>query len=322
MTDSLSRFLFEKRAVRGEIVQLEKSYQQILASYQYPAPIARLLGELMAAASLLTATLKFKGEIALQIQSEGLVKYAVINGTHEQKLRGVARWDESVSDLPNDFQSLFKKGVLAITLAPFDGERYQGVVALDQESLAACLENYFLQSEQLLTKVYLSTRINSQTSETNALGTDNSRASGNASGTDNNLASGMLLQIVPQTSETYQASENKDFEDLSVLANTITDEELLGLPAQEIIRRLFHEEDVRLYQPQEVVFECDCSKARSAQALRNVPKSELLQIVQEDGEIKMNCQFCHTEYRFDAVDVENIHADNFSAFTEAGTIKH
>lgn len=299
MSDKLTRFLFDNRAIRGEIVQLEESYQSVLSSYHYPAPVARLLGELMAAASLLTATLKFKGEVALQIHSEGIIKYAIINGTHDQKLRGVARWDETIKELPETFSELFTKGVLAITLAPQDKERYQGMVALDKMSLAECLENYFLQSEQLLTKVYLATSSKNQA-----------------------LAAGMLLQIVPKSSETYQASENTDFDEVSILADTTKPEELLELSPEALIHRLFHEQDIILFEPQPVLFECDCSVTRSAQALQNVAKDELLNIIKEDGNIKMNCQFCHQEYIFDAVDVENIHTENFTAFVNAGTPKH
>ncbi|MFC4698608.1 Hsp33 family molecular chaperone HslO [Glaciecola siphonariae] len=304
MNDKLTRFLFEDRAVRGEVVQLQGSYQSVLESYHYPKPIAQLLGELMAAASLLTATLKFKGEVSLQIQSEGAVKYAVINGTHDQRLRGVARWDEGLQELPTEFSSLFKKGVLAITLAPKDKERYQGVVALDKDSLAACLENYFLQSEQLLTKVYLATSLDSAPK-----------------------AAGMLLQIVPPTSETYQGGDNKDFEHLAMFADTTKSNELLELNPEVLIHRLFNEEDIRLFETQDVLFECDCSKARSAQALQNVAKTELLTMIDEDGDIKMDCQFCHQQYVFDAVDIENIHNDNFDAFNSDGriderTLKH
>jgi molecular chaperone Hsp33 len=294
MSDQLTRFLFENRAVRGEIVQLKESYDSVLKSYHYPAPIARLLGELMAAASLLTATLKFEGEVSLQLQSEGPVKYAVINGTHDQKLRGVARWDESIESLPEQFADLFHKGILAITLAPLDGERYQGIVALDQPNLAACLENYFLQSEQLLTKICLAT-----------------------DPIDKRLAAGLLLQIVPPNSETYQGSDNPDFEHLSHLANTTRDDELLSLAPSELIYRLFHEEDIRIFPPVSIRFACDCSKSRSAQALRNVGKTELLDIVKEEGSVKMNCQFCHAQYNFDAVDIENIHSENFNAFDES-----
>jgi molecular chaperone Hsp33 len=285
--DQLDRFLFEDRNVRGELVKLCDSYQGILDSYQYPPIIQDLLGELMAAASLLTATLKFEGEVSLQIQSQGLVKYVVISGTHDQKLRGVARWNEEFK-LPSCFADLFKKGYLAITLAPKDGERYQGIVALDKPTLAECLEDYFLQSEQLLTKVTLFTQ------------RDEIRA----------VAGGMLLQVVPESSETSQAGENPDFEHLGHMMNTLKIEELFSLPTEEILHRLYHEEEIRLFESQPVTFSCDCSKERSAIALQNVSKADLLEIVAEEGAVVMNCQFCHQEYRFDGIDVENIHADN------------
>ena len=114
--DQLHRYLFNQAHVRGELVRLENSYQSILDSYAYPPVIQKLLGELMAATSLLTATLKFEGDIALQLQSDGPVNYAVINGTHNQQLRGVARWDESLAELPDDFSQLFTKGILVITI--------------------------------------------------------------------------------------------------------------------------------------------------------------------------------------------------------------
>ena len=285
--DQLDRFLFADRNVRGELVKLCDSYQGILDSYDYPSIIQDLLGELMAAACLLTATLKFEGEVSLQIQSEGLVKYVVINGTHDQKLRGVARWNEQFK-LPSGFADLFKKGCLAITLAPKDGERYQGIVALDKPTLAECLEDYFLQSEQLLTKVSLFTQ------------RDNNGA----------VAAGMLLQVVPESSETSQADENSDFEHLGHMMNTLKIEELFSLPTEEILQRLYHEEKIRLFESQPVTFSCDCSRERSAIALQNVSKVDLLEIVAQEGAVVMNCQFCHQEYRFDAIDVENIHADN------------
>lgn len=288
--DSLDRFLFEDKNVRGELVRLKDSYQSILSSYHYPMPIQKLMGELMAAASLLTATLKFEGEIAMQIQSQGIVNYAVINGSHDQKLRGVARWDETVESLPNDFQDLFEKGYLAITLAPKDGERYQGIVALDKPTLAECLEDYFLQSEQLLTKVQLYTQ------------QDNSA-----------LAGGFLLQVVPETSETSQSQENLEFEHLGALAQTLKADEVFALETQDLLHRLYHEEQVRLFEAKSVMFFCDCSKERSSAALHSLSKEDLLAIIAEQGSIKMDCQFCHAKYEYDAVDVENIHHQNIQA---------
>lgn len=290
MTDILDRFLFENRPIRGEIVSLEKSFQEILASSVYPIAVQELLGELMAATSLLTATLKFEGEVALQIQSEGPIKYAVINGTHEQKLRGVARWDDTLEVLPTNFKDWFVKGVLAITLSPKDGQRYQGMVALDKDSLSACIEDYFLQSEQLLTKVKLMTELGK-----------------------NAKAAGLLLQIIPTTSETTNVVSNPDFEHVAYLAETATKKEMFALSHEKMIYRLYHDDEVRVFEPKKVMFFCDCSKERSAQALKSVSKDELLIIIEEDGLISMDCQFCHTKYEFDSIDVENIHGQNLDS---------
>ena len=289
-TDQLYRYIFNQAHVRGELVQLDQSYQSILDSYQYPPAIQKLMGELMAATCLLTATLKFEGEVALQVQSEGVVKYAVINGTHDQKLRGVARWDEQLNDLPETFSELFNKGVLVITITPNEGERYQGMVALDKPSLAECIESYFSQSEQLATKVTLRT----DTTQTPA------------------RAAGVLLQVLPTSSASTKSEDRPEFEHLVKLTETLTDEELFTLPANDILYRLYHQEEAEVFTPQPVQFKCTCSRERSASALANVEKSELLDIIAKEGELKMNCQYCHAEYVFDAIDVEAIHGGGSS----------
>jgi molecular chaperone Hsp33 len=287
--DQLHRYLFNQGNVRGELVRLSSSYQSILDSYHYPPIIQQVLGELMSAACLLTATLKFEGDIAIQIQSEGVLDYAVINSTHNQQLRGVARWNEDVEVLPNSFAGLIKKGVLVITITPSVGERYQGMVALDKPTLAECIEGYFEQSEQLATKVILRTQLVDGASK----------------------SCGMFLQVLPTSSSTTQKIDTA-FEHLSQLTNTIKDQELFGLPAEDILHRLYHQEDIEIYPPSNVVFKCNCSKERSAGALLSVAKEELLEIVSQDGDVKMNCQYCHTSYRFDAIDVESIHAGTFN----------
>lgn len=290
--DQLYRYVFDKANVRGELVQLQNSYQTILAVQEYPQVIQRLLGELMAVTSLLTATLKFAGDIAVQLQSDGIVKYAVVNGTHDQKLRGIARWDEAVSDLPNTLSELLPKGVLVITITPQEGERYQGMVALDKPTLAECLEAYFTQSEQLPTKIILKTQ------------NENGIA----------MAGGLFLQVLPTSSESSHLQDRPEFEHLSALTETISAQELLGLPATDVLHRLYHQEEITVYQPQTIVFKCTCSKERSAAAIAKVDKSELLDIVAEDGAVRLNCQYCRTEYSFDAIDVEAIHSGTFSQF--------
>lgn len=289
--DQLHRYIFDKANVRGELVQLHESYKAVLASQDYPEILQQLMGELMAAASLLTATLKFEGDIAVQLQSEGFVKYAVINGTHEQNLRGVARWDDAIDEIPTTFAELFQKGVMVITITPKEGERYQGMVALDQPSLAQCIEGYFNQSEQLATRVILRTQTHGDTP----------------------AAAGLFLQVLPTSSAISELSDRPEFEHLVALSNTITAEELLYLPAEEVLRRLYHQEELHAYAPQAVQFKCTCSKARSAQAIASIDKHELLEIVEQEGAVKLNCQYCHTEYSFDAVDVEAIHAGSYAA---------
>lgn len=290
--DKLHRFMFNQANVRGELVRLDESLNQIVHSYEYPLQIQTLLGEMAAATSLLTATLKFKGEISLQIQSKGPVSYAVLNATHEQTLRGVARWDETLSGLPESFSELLSQAVLVITITPDEGERYQGVVALDKPSLAQCIEEYFGQSEQLATRVHLITDL---------------------SDPQNAKASGILLQVLPTDSSATDVSQANEFEHISTLTETLTKEEMFTLSVEDILHRLYHQEEVELFPAKAVSFACTCSKERSAEALRHVDKSELLAIIEEEGAIKMNCQYCHTEYRFDSIDVEAIHNGNVSA---------
>ncbi|ACJ27026.1 Chaperonin HslO [Shewanella piezotolerans WP3] len=274
--DNLYRYLFDNASVRGELVQLEKSYQEVIAAHDYPVAIQHLLGELMAATSLLTATLKFSGDISIQLQGDGPVSLAVINGNNLQQLRGVSRWDGDIA-ADAQLQSLFGKGHMVITLTPDDGERYQGVVALDKETLSECLEAYFEQSEQLPTKIKLFA--------------------------DAKQAAGMFLQVLPT-----DGNHNEEFEHLSVLTETVKQEELFTLEAEEVLHRLYHEEEVRLFEPVAITFNCTCSKERSAQAIRTVAKEEIDSIIAEQGKIEMGCEYCNSKYVFDAIDVEAIYA--------------
>ncbi len=274
--DNLYRYLFDNASVRGELVQLEKSYQEVIAAHDYPEAIQHLLGELMAATSLLTATLKFSGDISIQLQGDGPVSLAVINGNNLQQLRGVSRWNGDIA-ADAQLQSLFGKGHMVITLTPDDGERYQGVVALDKETLSECLEAYFEQSEQLPTKIKLFA--------------------------DAKQAAGMFLQVLPT-----DGNHNEEFEHLSVLTETVKQEELFSLEAEEVLHRLYHEEEVRLFEPVAITFNCTCSKERSAQAIRTVAKEEIDSIIAEQGKVEMGCEYCNSKYIFDAIDVEAIYA--------------
>ena len=151
----LNRYLLDDLYVRGELVQLDSAYQSIIANKNYPAPLQGLLGELLVATTLLTATLKFEGSITLQLQGDGPVSLAVINGDHEQKVRGVARFDGNIDDEAS-IHDMLGKGHLVITIDPKQGERYQGIVALDGNNLSEIIEGYFANSEQLRTTMVAS----------------------------------------------------------------------------------------------------------------------------------------------------------------------
>jgi len=276
--DQLHRYLFENVAVRGELVTVSETLEQVLTNHSYPQPVKNVLAELLVATSLLTATLKFAGDITVQLQGDGPMSLAVINGNNNQQLRGVARVQ---GDIPEnaDLKTLVGNGYLVITIAPEEGERYQGVVGLEGDTLAACLEDYFLRSEQLPTRLIIRTGEH-----------DGKMAAG-----------GILLQVMPA-----QNAQTTDFEHLATLTDTIKAEELFGLPANDVLWRLYHEEEVTVYEPQAVEFKCTCSRERCADALRTLPDEEVDSILADDGEIDMNCDYCGSHYVFNSMDIAEI----------------
>ena len=277
--DQLHRFVFEHANVRGELIHLDRTLQEVLARHQYPGVIIRVLGEALAAAGLLSSVLKFRGSLILQLQGEGTLPMLVASATHEQELRAVARHTEDAASIELDepLNGMCKQGYLAITIDPTDSDdRYQGIVPLEAERLGEAVETYFTQSEQLPTRVWLAC--------------------------DGQQAAGLLMQRLPG-----DAGEDADaWNRAEHLAATITEGELLGLGPREIIGRLFHEEDIRLFEPEPVRFNCHCSRERVAAVLEGFGYEEAQGIVAEQGEIEAACEFCGATYRFDAVDVEQL----------------
>lgn len=272
--DQLHRYLFENAAVRGELVNVSDTWRETVKNHDYPASVKTLLGEMLVATSLLTATLKFDGEITVQLQGDGPLSLAVINGNNNQELRGVARIK---GDIPDDstLKSMVGNGYLVITISPEKGERYQGVVGLEGETLAECLEDYFMRSEQLPTRLFIRT--------------------------SDKGAAGILLQVMPA-----QDTEKEVFDHLATLTETIKTEELIDLPANEALWRLYHQEEVTLYDPQPVIYKCTCSRERCGEVLTTLPQEEVDEIIAEDGKIDMHCDYCGSNYVFDAVDIAGI----------------
>ncbi|EIA0769672.1 Hsp33 family molecular chaperone HslO [Vibrio cholerae] len=276
----LHRYLFKDLSVRGELVQLDDTYQQMISSQEYPAAVQHLIGELLVATSLLTATLKFEGSITLQLQGNGPVSLVVINGDNNQQVRGVARWKGDIAD-DASLHDMLGKGHLVITIEPKQGERYQGVVGLEGDTLAQVLEGYFERSEQLKTRLWI------------RVGKHDEKA----------CAAGMLLQIVPDGKGSAE-----DFEHLEQLTNTIKDEELFALPAEELLYRLYNQETVQLFTPQQISFRCGCSRERSAAAIVTVAREEINDILAQDGAVALHCDYCGTTYSFDSAQVAELYA--------------
>jgi len=284
--DQLHRFIFEHYEARGELVQLTDTTRNMLCGHHYPQAIQRLLSELLVATSLLTATLKFEGAITVQLQGNGPVRFAVINGNHQQQMRGVARYEGVIAE-DAGLHELIGEGYMMITVIPEEGERYQGVVALDGKTLSECLENYFLQSEQLATRIWIKTEPHEEMPK----------------------AAGMLLQVMPDVNTEQHAL---DFEHVTTLTDTIKSEELLNLSAEEVLYRLYHQEEVRLFEPQAVSFVCNCSRARCEAAILQIGKAEVDSLLEEQDDIKMDCDYCGTEYHFSTKDLTALFNDQIT----------
>ncbi|MCG7489584.1 Hsp33 family molecular chaperone HslO [Vibrio sp. Of14-4] len=274
----LNRYLFEDLSVRGELVQLSDEYQRIISSKEYPTPLKTLLGELLVSATLLTATLKFEGSITMQLQGDGPVSLAVINGDNDQKVRGVARWEGDIKD-DATIHDMMGKGYLVITIEPKNAERYQGIVALEGDSLAETLEGYFANSEQLKTRLWIRTGEHQCKPQ----------------------AAGMLIQIMPDGK-----GSPEDFEHLEQLTDTVKDDELFSLEANELLYRLYNQEKVRVFEPQPVVFHCGCSREKSGAAIVTLERKEVNDILAEVGSISLHCDYCGTSYSFDQTQVSEL----------------
>ena len=311
----LHKFLFKDLPVRGMLVKLTGAWTEILKRRRlnsttgaYPVPVQQLLGEMAAAAVLMQASIKFGGALVLQINGDGPVKLAVAEVLSDLSLRATATVvgevaaDASLSTMVN----VDNQGRCAVTLDPknrLPGQQaYQGVVPLfgDQreklERLSDVLAHYMLQSEQLDTTLVLAA--------------------------DGEVAAGLLIQRVPvkgaanlsggavdQENED-QIGRNEDYNRIAILASSLKREELLTLDAQTILRRLFWEEEVVLFEPaaSDAVphFACTCSRVRVSRMIHSLGTAEAESIIAERGEIEVGCDFCGQQYRFDAVDAAQI----------------
>jgi molecular chaperone Hsp33 len=280
LVDAVHRFTFEELAVRGALVQLQDVFQKTSEHAQYPEAIQSLLGQALCASALMSSTIKYDGRLTLQVQGQGALRLLLAQSTNSYGLRGMARYD---GDLPAaaSFAELTGKGRTLINIqADKHAQPWQGVIDTQYPSVAAMIEAYFGQSEQLDTKLILFSKAEQ--------------------------CFGLLLQKLP--------NENSDDADgwdrVCQLAETLTAEEALSLEAAEIVNRLFHEEIVRVYEPHSAFFNCVGCADRVEAMLKQVDRAELDALVAETGQVEVTCEFCAKQFAYDAVDLASALASN------------
>ncbi|NVK74811.1 MAG: Hsp33 family molecular chaperone HslO [Oceanospirillaceae bacterium] len=274
--NEIQRFSFDNSNVRGERVLLNDAYQEIIKRKQYPLSVEKLLGEFVAAIALLRDIIKIDGVLSIQAKGNGFLSTLMTECDEQQNLRGIAQWDESqvVPDTIS-LKEVLDGGYLVITIQPRNGQRYQGIVEIVGDSLAECLEQYFSQSEQLPSRVWLA-----------------------ANGTQ---CGGLFLQRLPE--EQAKEGDEDAWERLTHLASTVKEDELLGLETSELLHRLYHEEEVRLYDIKPMQFGCSCSRQRTLDAILSLGTEEVREILIEQGSVKVDCQFCAEQYEFTEKDL-------------------
>ncbi len=308
MMDTLQRFIFENAAVRGELVEISDTWKQVQARKDYPAPVRTLLGEMLAAAALLSANLKFNGMIVMQIHGDGPVKLLVVECDSDLQLRATAKLgqDAAIPDDANLTQlvNAHGHGRFVITLDPKDkmpGQQpYQGIVPLDGESVALVIENYMLRSEQLDTKLWLAA--------------------------DQHVSRGLLLQKLPKEGghDTPKSDDAETWNHTVMLASTVRTDELLSTDINTLMHRLFWEETIRVFEPHHPSFHCSCTREKVGDMLKMLGKPEIDSALEDLGKLAINCDFCGQHYEFDKVDCAQLFAAETTsdAIQQAGSVRH
>ncbi|MBB3224293.1 Hsp33 family molecular chaperone HslO [Pseudoduganella umbonata] len=299
--DTLQKFIFENAAVRGELVDISATWREIQARHQYPVAVKRLLGQMVSAAALLSANLKFNGSIVMQIHGDGPVRLLVVECDSQLRMRATAKLNEDaqIADDANltDLLNQTGRGRFVITLDPAEkvpGQQpYQGVVPLDGEDVATVIEHYMLRSEQLDTQLWLAA--------------------------DDNVARGLLLQKLPLhggKAEAHPVSPEEALETWNravMLGRTLKEEELLSTEIDVLQKRLFWEETIRVFDPVHPSFHCSCTRDKVGNMLKMLGQAEVEDALAEQGKLGINCDFCGKHYEYDAVDCAQLFASDAPA---------
>nr|WP_244962498.1 Hsp33 family molecular chaperone HslO [Oleiagrimonas soli] len=285
----MHRFLLERAGVRGVVVRLNDSWSEVAGRADYPQAVRRLLGESLTASALLTGQIKFDGALSLELKSQGDLRLLFTECTDAGRLRGLARHDEAAGADGDIDLSALPGATLAITIGNVEtGHRYQGLVPLDSARLGAALEGYFERSEQLPARLVL------------AVGEHG--------------AAGLLLQRMPSEGGTGAAVDADGWDRVLHLTATLSEQELLELPVETLLYRLYHEENVRLFEPRALAFGCSCSAQRVEAMLRALGSEEADAALEANaGVVEVTCEFCAAQYHYDRIDIERLFSETPAA---------
>lgn len=272
-SDTLQRFIFEHAHIRGEIVHLDATYQSIINQRDYPPMVKYLLGEALVSCLLLTNSIKFEGSLILQFQGDKRFSLLIVQCDHELNVRAFAKYTEGLKI--EDYAAAFLQGQMVLTInQDQQTQSYQSMVPIQSTSMSENLMNYFAQSEQIATRVWLAV--------------------------NEDRAAGMLLQLMPGD----DTQEREQFwEYATQLGQTVTEPELLNLDNQTLLYRLYNETEVRVFDPRPTRFKCRCSLEKMKQAITILGEEDAQTLVTEKGSIDISCDFCSKQYSFDPIDV-------------------
>ena len=278
--DSLQRFIFEHANIRGEIIHIEKTYQTIMSQRAYPPMVKKLLGEAIVSCLLLASSIKFEGSLNLQFQGDASISLLLVQCDHNLNIRACAKYLEDKDS--QDYAGAFLKGQMMLSITQ-DAQTlsYQSMVPIEGTSMSDNLMQYFAQSEQVATRVWLAV--------------------------DEDKAAGMLLQLMPEEDTQHR----EQFWEYAVqLGQTVTDEELLSLDNKTLLHRLYHETELRLFDSRSTQFLCRCNPEKMKQVLKVIGEEEAQNILKTQKQIAVTCDFCNQEYVLDSIDVAVVFSKN------------
>jgi molecular chaperone Hsp33 len=281
MTDSLTRFVFERAALRGAVVGLDSAYRQCVGHHLYPPRLKRLIGETMAAMCLLANSLKFEGSLVLQLQASGALRLLVVECDASLSMRATAQWNGEIAESATlgELAGDPKRSRMVLTLDPKDGgPLHQGIVALEGGSVASLFEHYLGTSEQIASRLWLEA--------------------------DDEQVRGLLLQRMPASTEADAATWER-----AVSAVDKAQQRFAPTDAHALLHLLFLDDDVRAFRARVPRFACSCTRERVAGALKMLGSAEVESILAEQGSIGVNCEFCNRRYDFDAIAARALFAE-------------